>query len=53
MSAAELAARILVRHLVLALAEDCDLAEVADVLSVAAQLARRAVELRGRDGHGP
>jgi hypothetical protein len=50
-SPAELAAHILVRHLVLALAEDSDLAEVADVLSVAGQLARRAVGLRGRDGH--
>ena len=40
--------RILARNLVLALAEDFDLAEAADVFSVAAQLARKAVELRGR-----
>jgi hypothetical protein len=37
--------RVLGRHLILTLAEDFDLAEVADVLALAAQLARRAVEI--------
>jgi hypothetical protein len=46
MSRAEV--RVFARFLVLA--EDFDLAEVADVLILAAQLARRAVEIRDRRG---
>jgi hypothetical protein len=46
--------RSLARHLVLALAEDFELAEVADLLALAAQLARKAAAaLRTpRDMHG-
>jgi hypothetical protein len=46
MSTAEV--RILARSLVCALAEDFALTEVADVLTLAGQLARKAVEIRDR-----
>jgi hypothetical protein len=40
--------RILARSLVCALAKDFALTEVADVLTLAGQLARKAVEIRDR-----
>jgi hypothetical protein len=45
--------RVFARHLVLALAEDFDLAEVANVFFLAAQRAHTAVETGHREGHGP
>jgi hypothetical protein len=48
-SALEFDARVLARHLVIALAEDFDLAEVADALTIGALPARTAVELRDHD----
>jgi hypothetical protein len=46
MSPAEV--RILARNLVVALAEDFDLVEIGDVLTLGAQLARKATEIRER-----
>jgi hypothetical protein len=45
--------RSLARHLVIALAEDFPLVEVADVLTIASQLARKAIEIRDRDRRDP